>query len=35
MLSIEGQGDASRMQINFNTAGTKWLVTAYADLEKI
>jgi hypothetical protein len=23
------------MQINFNTAGTKWLVTAYADLEKI
>tara|TARA_Y100000766_G_scaffold206696_1_gene178469 strand:+ start:349 stop:2517 length:2169 start_codon:yes stop_codon:yes gene_type:complete len=35
VLSIEGQGDASRMQINFNTAGTKWLVTAYADLEKI
>ena len=35
VLSIEGQGDASRMQINFNTAGTKWLVTAYANLEKI
>ncbi len=35
VLSIEGQGDASRIQINFNTAGTKWLVTAYADLEKI
>ena len=35
MLSIEGQGDASRIQINFNTEGTKWFVTAYADLEKI
>jgi len=35
VLSIEGQGDASRMQINFNTVGTKWLVTAYANLEKI
>ena len=35
VLSIEGQGDASRMQINFNAAGTKWLVTAYANLEKI
>ena len=35
VLSIEGQGEASRMQINFNTAGTKWLVTAYANLEKI
>ena len=35
VLSVEGQGDASRVQINFNGAGIKWLVTAYADLEKI
>jgi len=35
VLSVEGQGDASRVQINFNVAGIKWLVTAYADLEKI
>ena len=35
VLSVEGSGDGSRMQINFNKAGIKWLVTAYADLEKI
>ena len=35
VLSIEGQGNASRIQINFNSEGTKWLITAYANLEKI
>ena len=35
VLSIEGQGNASRIQINFNSEGTKWLVTAYANLEKV
>jgi hypothetical protein len=29
------QGEAARVQINFHRAGTKWLVMAYAKLEKI
>ena len=35
ILSIEGQGDSARIQIHFDSAGTKWLVMAYANLEKL
>jgi DNA helicase-2/ATP-dependent DNA helicase PcrA len=35
VLNYEGSGDAARVQINFNKAGTKWLVMAYAKLEKL
>jgi len=35
VLNYEGSGDAARVQINFHRAGTKWLVMAYAKLEKI
>lgn len=35
VLSMEGNGDAARVQVNFYLAGTKWLVAAYANLEKI
>jgi len=33
ILNFEGQGNHTRIQINFSTAGTKWLVVAYANLE--
>ena len=35
VLNYEGSGDAARIQINFDAAGTKWLVMAYANLEKL
>ena len=35
VLNYEGSGEAARVQVNFNKAGTKWLVMAYANLEKI
>ena len=35
ILNMEGSGEASRLQINFGEAGTKWLVVGYAQLEKI
>jgi DNA helicase-2/ATP-dependent DNA helicase PcrA len=35
ILSIEGQSDSARVQIHFDSAGTKWLVMAYANLEKL
>ncbi len=35
ILSIEGNGDSARVQVHFNSVGTKWLVMAYANLEKI
>jgi DNA helicase-2/ATP-dependent DNA helicase PcrA len=35
VLNYEGSGDSARVQINFDKAGTKWLVMAYAKLEKI
>ena len=35
VLNYEGSGEAARVQINFNKAGTKWLVMAYAKLEKL
>lgn len=33
VLSLEGQGDHARLQINFESAGSKWLVAGYAGLE--
>ena len=35
VLNYEGSGDSARVQVNFDTAGTKWLVMAYANLDKI
>ncbi len=32
ILNYEGQGASARVQVNFSDAGTKWLVTAYANL---
>jgi len=33
VLAVEGQGDNARIQINFEEAGSKWLVAGYATLE--
>ena len=33
VLTVEGQGDNARIQINFDDAGAKWLVAGYATLE--
>ena len=33
VLSVEGQGDNARIQINFDDAGPKWLVAGYVTLE--
>ena len=33
VLNIEGQGPHARVQVNFETQGSKWLVLAYANLE--
>lgn len=33
VLNCEGQGAHARVQVNFEDAGTKWLVLAYANLE--
>ena len=33
VLAWEGSGSHARVQVNFETAGTKWLVLAYANLE--
>ena len=35
VLNYEGSGESARVQINFDQAGTKWLVMAYANLEKL
>jgi len=35
VLNYEGQGSHARVQVNFEQAGTKWLVMAYARLEAI
>ena len=35
VLNYEGAGEAARVQINFEQEGTKWLVLAFAKLEKI
>ena len=33
ILGVEGMGGNSRVQVNFEDSGTKWLVTSYAGLE--
>ena len=33
ILGLEGMGGNSRVQVNFEDSGTKWLVTSYAGLE--
>jgi len=33
VLNFEGQGSHARVQVNFNDAGSKWLVVAYANLQ--
>ena len=33
ILNYEGQGPNARVQVNFNTVGSKWLVLSYAKLE--
>ena len=35
VLNYEGSGDSARVQVNFDASGTKWLVMAYANLEKL
>ncbi|MEI4957858.1 DNA helicase II [Aeromonas dhakensis] len=35
MLNFEGVGQQSRVQIQFDDAGVKWLVTAYTRLEAL
>ncbi len=32
ILNYEGSGSSARVQVNFDNVGTKWLVTAYANL---
>jgi DNA helicase-2/ATP-dependent DNA helicase PcrA len=33
VLNYEGQGAQARVQVNFEGAGSKWLVVAYANLQ--
>jgi DNA helicase-2/ATP-dependent DNA helicase PcrA len=35
VLTIEGSGAHARVQVNFEAAGPKWLVAAYANLQPI
>jgi len=35
VLNYEGQGHSARVQVNFETDGSKWLVLAYAGLETL
>ncbi len=35
ILNYEGRGEHARVQVNFEQAGSKWLVLAYADLQPI
>jgi len=35
VLKYEGSGDSARIQVNFNDAGAKWLVAAYANLQAL
>lgn len=35
VLGLEGQGPNARIQVNFESAGPKWLVLAYANLEQL
>jgi DNA helicase-2/ATP-dependent DNA helicase PcrA len=33
VMAFEGSGEHTRVQVNFNSAGAKWLVLAYANLQ--
>ena len=35
VLNAEGQGASTRIQVNFDSAGAKWLVVAYANLSPL
>ncbi len=35
VLNAEGQGAAARVQVNFESAGPKWLVVSYANLQAV
>lgn len=35
ILTVEGQGEHTRVQVNFPRLGAKWLVAAYANLEML
>ena len=35
VLNYEGAGDNARVQVNFDSVGTKWLMMAYAKLTKV
>jgi DNA helicase-2/ATP-dependent DNA helicase PcrA len=35
VLNYEGQGNNARVQVNFDDAGSKWLVLSYAKLEVV
>jgi DNA helicase-2/ATP-dependent DNA helicase PcrA len=35
VLNIEGQGPQARVQVNFESAGTKWLMLQFANLEPL
>jgi DNA helicase-2/ATP-dependent DNA helicase PcrA len=35
VLTFEGQGSHARVQVNFENAGSKWLVVAYANLQAV
>jgi len=33
VLNLEGQGSQSRVQVNFESAGSKWLIASMANLQ--
>ncbi len=35
VVTVEGQGEHARVQVNFEESGNKWLVLAYANLESL
>jgi len=35
ILNLEGSGSQTRLQVNFETVGSKWLVAAYASLQTL
>ena len=35
ILNLEGNGSSMRIQVNFEKAGSKWLVASYANLQLI
>ena len=35
ILNCEGDGSNARVEVNFDSGGTKWLVLSFANLEKV